>query len=253
MVCVLGLTSCTYQDMMDKLIPEEESKWAEEYLEKLRERDFEYVKDKLSDEIRSQVTDELLVKMADYFRSGELVSTEIIGSQVHVFNGVWQGNFSFEYHFSNGWNLGNAVLRKIDGKYEVIGINVYQTEMSQKEIHAFNLSNKSILHYIILVLAVLVPIFIIVSTVVCIRTPIPKRKWLWVVFVLLGVSAIQINWTTGQYAIQLVNVNLLGSAAASISPHAAWVISASIPLGAIMFWFKRKKFLELSIEANDTP
>lgn len=235
---------------MDKLVPKEEAKMAEDYLAKLREMNFEYIKSKLSNELKPQVTDALLVQLAGYFRGGELKSTEIIGSQVHVFNGVWQGNFTFEYHFSEGWNLANAAFRKVGDKYEVIGLNVYQTEMSQKELNAFNLSNKSLLHYLTLIVAVIVPLFIIVSTYFCARTPIPKRKWLWVIFILLGVSAIQLNWTTGQFAFQLLNVNLLGASAGAAGPHAPWVISASIPLGAIIFWIKRKRYIRLSKEAN---
>lgn len=246
------LTSCTYEDMMDKLVPKEEAKMAENYLTKLRERDFVYIKSKLSDELKPQVTDALLIQLADYFRGGELISTEIIGSQVNVFNGVWQGNFTFEYHFTEGWNLANAAFRKVGDNFEVIGLNVYQTEMSQKEFHAFNLSGKSLLHYLVLVLAISVPLFILVTTYFCVRTPIPKRKWLWVIFILLGVSAIQINWTTGQYAIQLISVHLLGASAFAAGPHAPWVISASIPLGAILFWIKRKRYMQLSKEANNS-
>ena len=237
---------------MDKLVPQEEAKMAEDYLTKLRQRDFEYVKSKLSNELKPQVTDALLVQMSDYFRDGELISTEIIGSQVHIFNGEWQGNFSFEYHFSEGWNLANAAFRKVGHNYEVIGLNVYQTKMSQKEFHAFSLSNKSLLHYMILIMAIFVPLFILVSTYFCVRTPIPKRKWLWVIFILLGVSAIHINWTTGQYAIQVLSLHLLGASATAASPHAAWMISASIPLGAILFWIKRKRFIQLSKEANSS-
>ncbi len=244
------LASCSYQDMMDKFVPKEEAKMAEDYLTKLREKDFDYIKSKLSDELKPQITDALLVQMAEYFRGGELISTKIIGSQVHIFNGVWQGNFTFEYHFSDGWNLANTAFRKVGEKYEVIGINVYQTEMSQTELHAFSLSNKSILHYIILFLAIAVPLFIVVSLYYCIRTPVPKRKWLWLIFILLGVGAIQINWTTGQYAIHLLSVNLLGSAAVAASPYAAWIISASFPLGALLFWLKRKRFIQLSKEAK---
>lgn len=249
---LLVLASCTYEDMMDKFIPKEEAKMAEDYLTKLREKDFEYIKSKLSDELKPRVTDELLVQLAEYFRGGELISTEIIGSRVHVFNGVWQGNFTFEYHFSEGWNLANAAFRKAGDKYEVIGLNVYQAEMSQKEFHAFNLSNKSLFHYLILLMAIIVPLFILVSTYFCIQTPIPKRKWLWVIFILAGVSAIKINWTTGQYAIQLLSIHLLGAAAGAASPHAPWIISASIPLGAILFWIKRKHFIESSKEVANS-
>ena len=45
-------------------------------------------------------------------------------------------------------------------------------------------------------------------------------------------------------------VYLFGSSVVSAGPAAPWVISASIPLGAIIFWFKREKFIELAKEAN---
>ncbi len=251
-ISFIVLVSCSHQDMMDKIVPKEEAKMAEDYLAKLRARDFEYVKSQLSDELKPQVTDDLLVQMAEYFRGGELISTEIIGSQVHVFNGVWQGNFTIEYCFLGGWNLASVAFRKVDDKYVVIGLNVYQTKMSQKEFNAFNLSNKSLLHYLVLALAIFVPLFIFVSTYFCVRTPMPKRKWLWVIFILLGVSAIQINWTTGQYSIQLLSIHLFGASAVAASSHAPLIISASIPLGAILFWIKRKRYIQSREEADNS-
>ena len=68
--------------MMEKFIPKEEAKMAEDYLTKLREKDFDYIKGKLSDELKPQLTDALIPKLAAYFRDGDLISTEIIGSQV---------------------------------------------------------------------------------------------------------------------------------------------------------------------------
>ncbi len=245
-VCLTVLTSCSYDDTMDKLVPKEDAKFAEEYLDKLRTKDFDYIKSQMSTETLAQANDELLIEMSNHFRKGELLSTEIIGSQVNVFNGQWQGNFSFEYHFTDGWNLANTAFKKVDGKIKVIGLNVYQTEMSQKEINAFTLQNKSIAQYLILLLAVIIPAFIIVSTYFCARTPIPKRKWLWVIFILLGVCAVQVNWTTGQIGIQPLSAHLLGVSAIASGPYSPWVISASFPLGALIFWFKRKKFIELS-------
>lgn len=250
-VSLFLLTSCTtYQDMMDKLIPKKEVKMAEDYLTKLREKDFEYIKSELSDELKPKVTDASLVQLSEHFRGGELISTEIIGSEVHTFNGIWQGNFTFEYRFVEGWNLANVIFRKVGEKYDVIGLAVYQTKMSQKELNAFNLTNKTLLHYSVISMAFFVPLFILVSLYICVLTPMPKRKWLWIIFILLGISAIRINWTTGQYAIQLLSVHLLGASASAAGPYAPWIISVSLPLGAILFWIRRKHYIELSKEAN---
>lgn len=246
----LFLCSCSYEDISEKIIPKEESDFAKEYLLKLKNQDFEYVKSFLSPEIAAEVDDDLLAEMAGYFRSGEPISVKIIGSQVLVFNGNWQGNFTFEYEFESGWNLANTALRKVDIGYEVIGLNVYQTERSQNEIHAFKLLSKSPLQYSVLLLAIIVPLFILFTLVVCIKTPIPRKKWLWVIFVLLGIGAIQINWTNGLYSVQVLSVHLFGASASAAGSAAPWIVSASIPLGAIIFWFKRRKFITLAEETN---
>ena len=240
------LTSCSNDDMTDKLVPKEEANFAEEYLKKLKAKDFDYVKSKMSTEILAQANDDLLLEMSNYFRKGELLSTEIIDSEVKLQNGKWQGNFSFEYHFSDGWNIANATLRKVDGNYEVIGLNVYQTILSQKELRTFTLKNKSILQYLILLLSIIIPVFIIITAYYCARTPIPKRKWLWLLFVLLGISTVQVNWATGDIGFQLLSAHILGISFMSSNPYAPYVISASFPLGAIIFWFRRKRFIELS-------
>ena len=243
-VFALVLSSCSQEELQERFIPKEESGFAKDYLSKLRGRDFAYVKSILSPELDAQVTDELLEQMAAHFGEGEPLSVKIIGSQVNVFNGQWQGNFTFEYQFESGWNLANAALQKFDDGYRVIGINVYQTEASQKEINAFNLSSKSGLQYLVLCLAVLVPLFILFTLIVCIRTPIKRKKWLWVIFVLLGFGAIQVNWTNGAYAFQLISIHLFGASATAASPAAPWVLSASVPLGAIVFWMRRKSLIE---------
>lgn len=243
---ILLVSACSYQDMAGELIPKEESQFAMDYLHKLHARDFEHVKKYLDPSIESQVTDENLIELAKYFPSGELLSTELIGSQVNVVNSQWQGNFSFEYQFSGGWALANVVLKKSKDALSVIGLNVYRTRASQKQLNKFNLSGKSAIHYLVLILAITAPLFILLTMYFCIITPIPKRKWLWVLFVLVGVGTISINWTTGQYAIQPLSIKLFSASAMSAGPFSPWIVSASIPLGAILFWFKRNGFIEAS-------
>ena len=239
------LTSCSKDDMTDELVPKAEARFAEEYLNNLRVKDFAYVKSQMSKEVLAQANDEILLELSNYFRKGELLSTEIIDHQVKVQNGKWQGNFSFEYQFSDGWNIANVALIKVNEKYEVAGLNVYQTILSQKELRTFTFKNKSILQYLVLLLSIIIPVFIIITAYYCARTPMPKRKWLWLLFVLLGISTVQINWATGDIGYQLLSAHLLGISFASSSPYAPYVISASFPLGAIIFWF-RKRFIKLN-------
>lgn len=236
--------------MPTKLIPKQESQFAKDYLHHLQTKDFEYVKKYIDPSIDTQVADQKLIEIAGYFPSGKLLSTELIGSQINVFNSGWQGNFTFEYHFSSGWALANVVLKNSGDNLSVIGFSVYRTAASQKELNKFTLSGKSSWQYLILSLAILAPLFILVTMYFCVRTPIQKRKWLWVIFVLVGFGSISVNWSTGQLGFQPLSIKFLSASAMAAGPYAPWIISASIPFGAIMFWFKRKKFIAENEASN---
>lgn len=227
------------------LVPKEESTFAKNYLQKLHDKDFTYVKSYLDESIKNQATDSQLEKISNYFPQGNLLTTELIGSQVNTVNGsTWQGNFTFEQHFESGWGVANVAMQRIDNnKLTVIGFNVYRTKASQKIINQFSLIGKTWLHYLILIGAIAVSIFILITLIAVMKTPIKKRKWLWIIFILGGVGAVSINWTTGEYTFNVLNYQLFGTGIFAASDYAPWVITTGFPLGAILFWFKRKSLI----------
>lgn len=248
---IVLIAACSYQNMADMLTPKKESQFAKDYLHQLQSRNFDYVKKYIDPSIKEKVTNDLLGQVANYFPTGKLLSTKLIGSQVNKFNDQWEGNFSFEYHFSGGWAVANVALKEKNHSLSVIGFHVYKTNGSLRKINKFSLVGKSALQYVIFALAIAVPLFVIVTLYFCVRTPMPKRKWLWVLFVLVGFVSITVNWTTGQTAIQLLTIKLFSASAMAASPFSPWFISVSIPVGAILFWFKRKGFIKAS-DATDT-
>lgn len=229
------------------LVPKKEAAFAGDYLQKLRERSFDHVKLHLAPELKAQVTDQKLEEVARYFPPGKLISAELVGSQTHTARSTWHGNFSFEYQFEGGWALANVVLKRAGEGLSVVDFGVYRTDGSQRELNKFVLQGKSPWHYAILALALAVPLFIIITLIVCVRTPIPRRKWLWVIFILGGIGSVSINWTTGASEFNLFQYLVLGGSATASSEYAPWVITAGFPLGALIFWFKRRKFIALSL------
>jgi hypothetical protein len=68
-----------------------------------------------------------------------------------------------------------------------------------------------------------------------VSTPGLRWKWLWAATAFLGVGAMRMNWTTGQFIWQPVSLNLIGAGlqrgASAFSP---WMLSATIPVGALL-------------------
>ncbi|QFT56314.1 hypothetical protein [Microbulbifer sp. THAF38] len=227
----------------NSLEPKEEVDFAKDYLNRFLQGDFDYVKSLIDPVISDELSPELLERMLGYVPEGKLLSTELIGSEVKATSSTWTGNFVFEYHFEGGWALANAAIKRAGGKTTIIGLNVYRTSASQKELNRFSLFGKLPLHYLVLATTFLVPIFILVTLVICIKTPIQQRKWLWILFILFSVGAIKLNWTTGAYQIKLLSFHLFGGGAVSASEHAPLILTAGFPLGAIVFWFKRRSLI----------
>jgi len=73
-----------------------------------------------------------------------------------------------------------------------------------------------------------------------------------VVFILFGFVQITVNWTDGGININPLYFQLLGAGFSKGSPYAPVLISISIPVGAVMFLLRRKKWLTPSppSEAN---
>ena len=107
----------------------------------------------------------------------------------------------------------------------------------------FRLEGKSLLHYAVLGLVVALPIFTIYALVACFMTRMPGRKWAWALFILFGVGSVALNWTTGEWEFQPLRLQLL-SASATAALYQPWVLSASFPLGAVIFLFRRRRLRE---------
>jgi hypothetical protein len=247
---LLLIASCSNGEMNDKLIPKEESQFAKIYLQKLQSKDFDYVKRYIDKSEEKKISDQAIHKLASYFPSGQLISTELIGSQVYIFNSQWKGSFTFEYHYSDGWALAEVTLKKSGDALFATGFSVYRTQASQKDLNKFTLIGRSALQYFVLAIGVISLVFILITTYFCVRTPIPKRKWLWILFILVGVGSISVNWTTGQFSLRLFFIKFLSFSAMAPGPFAPWIISASIPVGAILFWIKREKFIRMSLTTD---
>ena len=65
------------------------------------------------------------------------------------------------------------------------------------------------------------------------------RKWPWVLFIIFGIGKVTVNWNTAEWSVVPVSVQLFSASAVSAF-YGPWLISASIPLGALAFLIYRR-------------
>jgi hypothetical protein len=122
---------------------------------------------------------------------------------------------------------------------------------SLERMHRFTLRDKRARHYVFSGLSIVIPAYILWSAVVCLRTPIRRRKWLWLLFVLFGFVGFTLNWSTDYLDINLAGMRLLGASAEKASPYSPWLITVSVPLGSVIFLVQRRKLSALGSDLEN--
>ena len=248
-----SLSSCSSKQILEKIAPKAEVEFAKQYLGELRAGRLDEVERQLDVQVRTPDIRIKLAEVASYFPPGEPKSVELIGS--HVFQGPdrWSANLSFQYGFENAWLVANVVLERKNGGLVVMGVHVNRIPDSLERINAFTMKGKGPIHYLFLGGVALVVSFIFVILVVCLRCRDLPRKWLWALFILIGVVTLNINWTTGKIGFQPVSFHLLGAGATTAGPYAPWLLHLSFPLGAVMFLARRRRARPTPSEGTQSP
>ncbi len=205
--------------------------------------DFDAIEAKLDPKLKDAALRGNLKQIADIFPPEKPKDIKVVGANTVSTSSSSQFNLTFQYEYTDKWLLANVMLEKTGNVLVVKAVHVEPLRDSLENINRFTFDGKGVAHYAVFLAAILIPVLIVVSLVLCMRTPIPKRKWLWVLFVLCGVVQFSLDWTTGAFNINPLSFQLLGAGFFKPYPFGAVTIGVSLPLGAIVFLFQRKKWL----------
>ena len=234
---------CSQEELLQRFSSPEDQATAKSYIDRLRTGDFDEIEKSLDPSIRTPNIRDTLVKMAGLIPNQEPTSVKLVGAQSSRMPDANTVNTTFEYNFGDKWLLANVAVRDRQGTKTIVGFNVNLMTQSLEAQNTFTLAGKSTTHYAVLVAAVAAALVTLYSLVVCARTKLPRRKWLWVLLILVGVGKVAVNWTTGEWGIAPLSVQLF-SASAFAPIYGPWTIAVSLPLGAIVFLIYKRSHLE---------
>jgi hypothetical protein len=236
----ISLVGCSQDALLQKFASAEDQAIAKKYADHLRTGHFAAIEAVADPSINSPGLHGILEQMAALIPDGEPTSAKLVGaSTMHGADGTTK-NLTFEYQFGDRWLLLNvATHQKGEQPLTIVGLNVYPRAQSLEEQNRFELAGKTPLQYLIFVLVILVPLVTLYALIRCARTKMAGRKWPWIVFILLGVGKVAVNWTTGEWGFMPLAVQLF-SASAIASFNGPWELAVSLPLGAFVFLFRRR-------------
>jgi hypothetical protein len=239
LAALLMLAGCSQEELLQKFSTPEDQAVAKGYIDHLRARNFQEIEKAIDPSIRTPDLRDTLTKMAGLIPAGEPNSIKLVGAQRHTAPAATLVNTTFEYNFGDKWFLANVAIQDKNGTKTIVGLNVNPLRQSVESLNRFALSGKTGTQYLVLGAAVTVVLVSLYALILCVRTKPLRRKWLWMLFILFGFGKIAVNWTTGEWEIALLAVQLL-SASALAPLFGPWTIAVSIPVGALVFLYYRR-------------
>ena len=176
------------------------------------------------------------------FQRRQLDSMQLIGANKWSLNGHENLTLSYEAKRGTDWiGITFATFDSADVWF-VTGVHAEVLPGEMVALNAFTLANRPIQSYVLLVAAAICTLGSLGTALfLASRRAFPKR-WRWVISALIGVAAIDLNWTTGATRIRVFTVQLFSASIVRPNAFAPWVLSISLPLGAILAWRRYLKW-----------
>jgi hypothetical protein len=252
-VVLLSLVGCSPSSVIEKMAPADVIKASKESLSYLKERRFDLLKNLLTDELKKQSLDEPFRKMAEVFPNQEPKSVKIVG--FYFIATVGKGTsytVSYEYEFDKQWVIANMEWFRTGDALRLNSFRVYPQAAALEVINALTFRGKNAVHYLVAAMALAVFTISLVALIQCIKTKELKRKWLWILFILVGFGTFSVNWTSGEWKIGLITFQIMSVSAFSLA-YGPWTVAVSVPVGAVAFLEKRRKIRRLRQKTEAPP
>lgn len=177
------------------------------------------------------------------FQLRELLSTEtgpmtLVGEEIVATADHGKVHkIAYEMPAGSGWLVVSAVLSG-DGA-TLYGLNAMPVEKPVEELVAFTFRHKSWLQFAFLAATLCTFLFVAATFFLAILRGKTWTRWLWAAFILVGVGTAALDWNSGMAALRPFSVQLLSASFTRPDVCSPWIVSLSVPVGALAWWVSR--------------
>jgi hypothetical protein len=258
---LLPLAGCSKQDtdqfreaFIYKIVSKDKVDLAKRYIFALQGGKPEIAEKDLDPKWINAGTEDALLKIGALFPKEKPKDIELVNGTVFASGDQTLYGIDLEYEYAKSWIAVNVVLETKTGSSRVLLYGIHANPLSQslEEANAFRLNGKPLVNYIVLALAIFMPLFTLGTAIVAGFSHIPRWKWLWIIFILFGFSQLNLNWTTGEISVAALSIQLFSAMYMQPGFAGPVVISIGFPLGAILFWSRRGRWRAQKLEDTTT-
>jgi len=234
-LAILMLSACNSDALIRKFTPADADARDRAYLALFVRGHQDSAAARLLPSLQTPAASGELAKMAALLATARMESMKVVGANTATFAASRRVSLTYELSAKpGGWLLANVLTVDSAGTWFVDGAHVESVRQPLEESARFALSGKSPLFYMFLLVTILcAAVSIGAALFMATRKQMPNHWW-WALASLIGVGAFSLNWTSGQTAFTLLNVQLLSAGAIESGPYAPWVLKLAFPLGAVI-------------------
>ena len=248
-----------HQAYVQKLIPPGKDAAARHFIELIRLGDIGHAQEMAGPPLQGEDALGALRNLHNAINQGELLQAAPIGYQKRkvTYNEeeIHLDDFTYELHFNGRWYYAEVVLDSSPSSNAVLGFEItwFNDFESMAAFNRFTFTGRSWRDWSALFLSILIPIFIIATTAICAFSPV-GRKWLWIVFILIGIVQFRYDWTHALVNVKPLSLLLLGAGYQRENIYSPLILQWAIPVGAFIFLICRRKLIEARTrEARKPP
>jgi hypothetical protein len=228
------------QNWMNRITPPEDDALARALVAALLAGDYGFVMANMDERALGETPEATLKELYEYIDHDAPQAIELVGCNIFRSGKRRKSSLTYQLEFPHSWCVAVLVIASDNSTRKAIGFRLQKLPASLAEINKFTLKGKTFAHFTVLLNMIGVPLFVVYALIKCIRTRI-RRKWLWMLFILVGIGALELNWTTGQMRLEALSIQLLGASFLRQGFYGPWILGISFPLGAVMFLRRRRK------------
>ena len=251
LIILFTLYSCgNPSEFVEKMVPKAENNLGKSVIELLINGQIDSVYNLMESSYKTEDALDALTEISTYLTQKEPKSIELIKfytSSTHILlssdsNLVDRKEtiLKYELEYEDYWILTEICILNIDGKLSISGIHTNSYNEPLEEINQFSIFSGSEVNIVFLLFALIELSLILYVLFIILKTK-PKRKWLWFVFSIFGFFKINTVWGTYTISIELFSIQFFGVSLVKPDLLDPYVLSISLPLGAILFLIKNKR------------
>ena len=227
------LAACSQKGWIDRLSSTEERRLALETVQELREGDVNKIAQRTEPQLKPDLSrgaaevKPILARTQGPFSIQTVHVFELSGRPVTK-------TFMLQAGSGSSWALAQIVFRGAPGSLQLAGFQVWAANSDPSKLNDFRIGRRGFVGYIWLLLMFACAALCVVAVVLIWRRPWLSRRWLWTLGSVLGFASFGLNWSTGAWAVQILNVSLLGVTATKAGPFAPWILTFGIPVIAVI-------------------